>query len=933
MSYELADRIANLQTGDHLCLFYESDPAEQFPAIVPCIQAGLSNNEQCIYVFDDQTIEALTHHLVDKGVAVEKEIERGALKLLSRREWRQPGELSSADKTAQVRHLIRQALASGFTAVRFAVDMTWVLGPDLSAARVEHWEATLNTIFTPDVPGRIVCQYNRHRIDPQIVLRALYTHPLLILGNEVYSNFFYRAPLILDGTDTQDASAKVEWMISQLKHAHLAQKERELLIQQQAARAEAEQLQKQLKKILSLLPAAVYTCDTDGRITFFNKHMVELWGRPPKTDSEAEKFCDALKFIGPEGSCLAVSETPAAKALGTGEPVRSAEAVIERPDGSRIPISINIDPLWSPAGDRIGAINVLQDLTEIKKAEESRLRLAAIVEFSDDAIISKDLSGIIMTWNQGAERLFGYSAEEIIGEPVMKLIPADRYDEEPEILDRIRHGKHITHYETVRRRKNGSLVEISLTVSPIKDSTGRIIGASKIARDITDRKEAERALRTAKDELVRANESLEKRVQERTAALEFAQAARLRHMEEQKKLEEQLRQAQKMESIGTLAGGIAHDFNNILNIIKGYTSELPRNSKESADAVKIIDETIDRGASLVKRLLTVARKTETRLISTDGNKVVGDLGNLLQQTLPKTIDVSMQLDSTLPLMMADPSQISQALLNLCVNARDAMPGGGKLVLRTTAVNRSQVRGQFPEADNFDYIRIDVADTGTGIDAGVRNRMFEPFYTTKPHGEGTGLGLPIVYGIVKSHHGFIDVTTEAGAGTTFSLYFPIVEPEAEPASVNATVRYLSTVKSANSRGAILIAEDELNMLSLLRRALSRIGYQIIPATDGQEVIDLYHRHKQEIQVVLLDLGLPTVQGWDVIIQLRRDNPNLSIAVTSGYIDPDLRMKMDRAEVDAVIYKPYAIGQIVEILENLIKRPRAGSKSPIDAAFRT
>jgi signal transduction histidine kinase/CheY-like chemotaxis protein len=512
-------------------------------------------------------------------------------------------------------------------------------------------------------------------------------------------------------------------------------------------------------------------------------------------------------------------------------------------------------------------------------------------------------------------------------------MPPDRYNEEPDILDRIRKGKQIAHYETVRRRKDGTLVEISLSVSPIKDSSGKVVGASKIARDITDRKEAERALRATKDELARANEELEKRVQERTAALELAQAARLRDMEEQKKLEKQLRQAQKMESIGTLAGGIAHDFNNILNIIKGYTSILPRNNKQSADAVKVIDDTIDRGASLVKQLLTLARKSETRLTATDTNKVLGELSPLLQQTLPKTVDVSLQLDSSLPPIMADPSQITQALLNLCVNARDAMPGGGKLVLRTAAISRSQVQERFPEAENFEYVRIDVTDTGTGIEASVRNRIFEPFYTTKAHGEGTGLGLAIVYGIVKSHHGFIDVATESGAGTTFSLYFPVSQYEVKPASTSSTVRHLAAVKSANSRGAILIAEDELNMLSLLRRALSRIGYQVITAADGQEVIELYHRHKQQIQVVLLDMGLPKVEGWDVIVQLRRDNPHLSIVVTSGYIDPTLKVKMDGAGIDAMIYKPYAIGQIVETLQNVIERSQTPWEPDTEAGFLT
>jgi PAS domain S-box-containing protein len=933
MTCESADRISNLRTGAHLCLFYEKDPAEQLPALIPYIREGLSRNEQCIYVADDQTVDELSRRLMENGIDLGREIERGALKLWSRREWRQPGDLSSPGKTAQVGKFIQAAFKSGFAGARFAIEMTWALGPDISKERMEHWEATLNTIFTPDFPGQILCQYNRHRMDPQVVLAALHTHPLFLLGDEVYPNLFYEAPLILQENGAKGVAAKVEWMISQLKHAQAAEKERGMVIQKQTAVAEAEQSKKHFENILSLMPTAVYTCDAEGRITFFNQRAAELWGREPKINGEEEKYCGSLRVFGPDGSALLPSEIPMAKAIKTGESVRNAEAIIERPDGSRIDIRMNIDPLRDPMGRRIGAINVFQDFMDLKKAEESRRRLAAIVEFSDDAIVSKDLNGTITSWNRGAEKLFGYSAEEIIGQPVMRLLPPDRYNEEPDILDRIRKGERIAHYETVRRRKDGTSVEISLSVSPIKDSSGKVVGASKIARDITERKEAEQALRMAKDELARVNEELEKRVQERTAALELAQAARLRDMEGQRKLEEQLRQAQKLESIGTLAGGIAHDFNNILNIIKGYASILPRNDKDSVDAVKVIEDTIERGASVVRQLLTLARKTETRLTPIDANKILSDLSNLLKQTLPKTIEVSLQLDPNLSRTMADPSQITQALLNLCVNARDAMPTGGKLVLRTAMVSRSQVQEQFPEADISEYVRIDVMDTGVGMDGSVRDRIFEPFYTTKAHGEGTGLGLAIVYGIVNNHHGFIDVATETGAGTTFSLYVPVTQHEVQPASTNSTVRHLLALNSANSRGAILIAEDELNMLSLLRRALSRIGYQVITAADGQEVIDLYHSHKQQIQVVLLDMGLPKIQGWDVILQLRRDNPHLSIVVTSGYIDPNLKIKMDRAGIDAVVYKPYAIGQIVETLQNVIERSRTPWKPDTLAGFRT
>jgi CheY-like chemotaxis protein len=381
-----------------------------------------------------------------------------------------------------------------------------------------------------------------------------------------------------------------------------------------------------------------------------------------------------------------------------------------------------------------------------------------------------------------------------------------------------------------------------------------------------------------------------------------------------------------------LAGGIAHDFNNMLNIIKGYASTLPRKDKNSADALKVIDDTIERGAALVKQLLTLARKSDTCPASTDPNQILRDLSALLQQTLPKAVDVSLQLESNLPPVMADASQITQALLNLCVNARDAMPAGGKLMLKSAAVSPAQVQHKFAQAEDIDYVRIDVADTGTGIEPAARARIFEPFYTTKPHGQGTGLGLAIVYGIVKNHNGFIDVATEVGAGTTFSLYLPVTEHEVKTAEVDSPTGNSVSPDLANGQGAILIAEDEHNMRSLLRRSLSRIGYRVITAADGQEVIDLYQRHKEQIQVVLLDLGLPKIQGWDVIVQLRREQPDLHVVVTSGYIDPNLKMKLDRAGVDAVVYKPYAITHIVETLQRIIERsPKPWKPNPEPLLF--
>ncbi|MGK6320484.1 PAS domain S-box protein [Sphingomonas sp. DT-204] len=246
------------------------------------------------------------------------------------------------------------------------------------------------------------------------------------------------------------------------------------------------------RQILQALPAALYVTDADGRITFYNEAAAELWGRRPRLGEDW--WCGSWRLYWSDGTPMAHDECPMAETLKTGKPIRGKEAIAERPDGSRFPFIPYPTPLFDDAGELVGAVNILVDISERRNAEEAALHLAAIVTSSDDAIVSKDLNGIVASWNQGAERLFGYTAEEMIGQPILKIIPPERHHEEQHILERIRSGERIDHFETRRRRKDGSLVDVSLTVSPIKRGDGRIIGASKIARDISERKRAEAML-------------------------------------------------------------------------------------------------------------------------------------------------------------------------------------------------------------------------------------------------------------------------------------------------------------------------------------------------------------------------------------------------------------------------------------------------------
>jgi PAS domain S-box-containing protein len=522
--------------------------------------------------------------------------------------------------------------------------------------------------------------------------------------------------------------------------------------------------------------------------------------------------------------------------------------------------------------------------------KEAQALLAAVVESSQDAIISKNLEGVILSWNAGAERLFGYTAEEAIGKPITMMIPPGKQAEEHGMLERLRRGERVGSFETVRVAKDGRPIDLSLTVSPVLDGTGRIIGASSVARDITERKRMEA-------ELIALNGELEKRVADRTAEL-------VNSIEQREKLQQQLSQAQKMESIGTLAGGIAHDFNNILTIILGYSSALkdaPSDPEKIRAGLEIIRETGMRGAMLVQQLLTLARSGNLSFQPTDINELLRQFSKILAETFPKTIAVAVETAADLPPIMADPNRLHQALLNLCVNARDAMSGAGKLVLSDEIVSGSDLRKRIPDATDESYASVVVSDSGAGIHETVRDRIFDPFFTTKGPGEGTGLGLTAVYGIVREHDGFVEVESEPGHGATFRIYLPLrpvngkgaVESEAE----------IPAAEAAHGNGTVLLVDDEERQLELIRGFLERQGYRVLLARDGLEAVETHRQHKNEIAAVVLDLGLPKLSGWEAFLKMKREQPQIRTIVTSGYIKPELKLEMIREGVAAIVHKPY------------------------------
>ncbi|MGE5414051.1 MAG: PAS domain S-box protein [Syntrophomonadaceae bacterium] len=401
--------------------------------------------------------------------------------------------------------------------------------------------------------------------------------------------------------------------------------------------------------------------------------------------------------------------------------------------------------------------------------------------------------------------------------------------------------------------------------------------------------------------------------------------ANLRDVTERTKLQDQVRQMQKLDSIGRLAGGVAHDFNNLLNIISAHVGLLARDglaADKRSESAKSIEKAVERGSAVVRQLLTFARKTDVTFEPTDVNTVVEELASMLRETFPKPLKVQTKLAEKVPKIHADPNQLHQALLNLAVNARDAMPEGGVLTLGTDSVTGETLRAKFPEAAAERYVELCVADTGGGMDAETRRRIFEPFFTTKG-AKGQGLGLAVVYGIVNAHRGWIDLESEAGKGTTFRLYFAVSEPEVAVAggTTGAGRRKEPRQLTASSKpkapgGVLLVVEDEEMLLRPVRELLEENGYEVLTALDGVEAVRCFEANAGRISAVLLDLGLPRLGGWQAFLKMRERDPTLRCIVASGNLDPEQRIAMEKAGVQASVRKPYSSAQILKVVREAL-----------------
>jgi len=522
-----------------------------------------------------------------------------------------------------------------------------------------------------------------------------------------------------------------------------------------------------------------------------------------------------------------------------------------RRDGSELSVEISLSPLGT--GDAMVVLTVIRDISDRKHIEEqlrrahdelerrrcrevrdSQNRMSLIVDSSQDAIIGKTLDGVITHWNKGAEQMYGYPPQEIIGRSITTLCPKDRVDEIPGILERIRRGERVEYFESVRVTKDGRRLDVSISVSPILDHEGRVAAASAIARNITA----------------------------------------------QKKIEGQLRQSQKMEAVGRLAGGVAHDFNNLLGIVSAC-SELLRSRVDanSGEYVDNIREAAKRGASLTRQLLAFSRRQPVQPQLLDLNERLRDVSKLLHPLMGDDVEIVLLPRSEAAVVEADPGQLDQIVVNLAVNARDAMPRGGKLVLETGVFDFDQsFVNDHPGLAVGRYVMLAVSDNGVGMIEATRARIFEPFFTTKEMGKGTGLGLATVYGIVKQSGGHIWAYSEPDRGTTFKIYLPSAGHKLGKTTESSEAEVLPPRREGVT---ILLAEDEPIMRRVTRKMLEEHGYKVLEANDGKAALEVIKKGDEQVDLTLTDVVMKGMSGPELALRLIDKDPAIKVVYMSGY----------------------------------------------------
>ncbi len=778
---------------------------------------------------------------------------------------------------------------------------------------------------------------------------------------------------------------------------------------------EPEAADLRFQALLEAAPDAIVCVDGEGRIVLVNSQTECLFAyeRSELIGQPVEALVPDSRRAAHAAHRAAYMPDPKPRPMGA-----RTELAGRRSDGSEFPAEISLSMVDGEEG--LLVVAAIRDVTDRKRAADAQAQLASIVQSSHDAIVGKSLGGVITSWNPAAEKLYGYSSREIIGKSIDVLVPPELRDQERENVKRIARGDHVEQQRTTRVRKDGGHASVMLTLSPIADAAGQIVGAASIARDLSETQRAEakflglleaapdaiigvdgegrialanaqaqRLFGYTREELVgqevevlvpdaargvhprhrstyfanpvsrpmgagmqlaaRRKDGSEFPAEISLSAIETeggvlvsaairdvterleaqAERERLRTQTERQALERQLHQSQRLESLGQLAGGVAHDFNNLLGVILNYATfvsqEVDARTSGDGDAwepvrgdLAEIQKAADRAVKLTHQLLAFGRREVVQPVVLSVNDVIRDIERLLRRTLGEHIELVTNLSDDLWAVMADPGQLEQVLVNLAVNARDVMPAGGKLVLESQNVTVDEdYVARRPALSPGHYARLRVSDTGSGMERRVIERAFEPFFTTKPKGEGSGLGLATVYGIVKQAGGDVEIYSELGLGTTFSIVLP-----ASDALAVAGADPVPVVAGTGGE-TVLVVEDEDAMRELTRRILVRNGYDVIVAEGGWAAIQAALKHAGSIDLLVTDVVMPQMLGKEVSERVLAVRPDVRVLFMSGYAEPILTTQGTLPPGVSLVEKPFSEPQLLakvrEVLDSSAEAP--------------
>lgn len=600
-------------------------------------------------------------------------------------------------------------------------------------------------------------------------------------------------------------------------------------------------------------PRIVYVNDAFERRTGFSRE--EAIGSTPRILQGPRTQRDALDRI--------------RSSLEEWKPVRE-ELINYAKSGEEFWLELEIVPVADDHGWYTHWIAIQRDITERKRGEERLAHLAALLDEATDAILVRGLDGTIEFWNRSAERIFGWSASDVLGEREEELLHPDPQQYRKALGSTMESGSWAGELEL--RTRSGQKLVVQARWTLVRDPQGEGRSILSIQSDVTERR----------------------------------------------KLEAQYYRAQRLESLGTLAGGIAHDLNNVLSPIM-MAAEMLRMTETDPGRLETLETILSsagRGSRMVAQVLAFAKGTEGRRVEVSVRRLLDDVRRILQDTLPKNIDLQIRCPPDAGVVLGDPTQLQQVLLNLCVNARDAMPEGGMITLSAAnEVVDAHYAAMTLEATPGPHVRIVVEDEGVGIPGEILDRIFDPFFTTKGMGEGTGLGLPTSLSLVKGHGGFFRVESEPGRGTRFSVFLPArgsLEEEAADAG-------LPSEELPVGRGeTILVVDDEDAILRITRQTLEAFGYRVLTAGDGTEAVGIYAREQDSIDLIVTDLMMPVLDGHATIKVLRRMNPRVPVIATSGVPPGPGGLAGGGAARTHFLRKPYGADTLLVLIREVLDR---------------